>query len=42
MAKRAYPLAKVYGLVAMSWHTNRARGVFMVAGETIRLPSKMK
>ncbi len=50
--KRSYPLAKVYGLLVKAWidplcqapKTPRhcGHGVFKVAGETIRLPSKMK
>ncbi len=44
MAKRSCPLAKVYGLLEPGPKTIHHRGevAFMVAGETIKLTSRMK
>jgi hypothetical protein len=39
--KRTFPLSKVYGLLEPG-PDHKGYGAFMVAGETIKLPSKMK
>jgi len=51
VAKRTYPLSRVYRLpepgpvvLVTTAHKGRAniKGAFMVAGDTIKLPSRMK